>query len=97
MSLVVSPGSTRNFARELRAVVSFDFLGAGIYDEKLHEVRLKCFDPWGGRLRVPNFAPEETFTWWVYQHQQPLVIPDLNEDQRFPRAVEVLKTYGTTS
>jgi len=51
----------------------------------------------GGRLRVPNFAPEETFTWWVYQHQQPLVIPDLNEDQRFPRAVEVLKTYGTTS
>jgi len=34
-------------ARELRAVVTFDFLGAGIYDEKLHEVRLKCFDPWG--------------------------------------------------
>ena len=83
--------------RELRAVVSFDFLGAGIYDEKLHDVRLKCFDPSGGRLTVPKFAPEETLTWWVYQHQQPLIIPNLNEDQRFPRAVEVLKSHGIRS
>ena len=83
--------------RELRAVVSFDFLGAGIYDEKLHEVHLKCFDPWGGRLTVPKLAPEETLTWWVYQHQQPLIIPNLDEDSRFPRAVEVLKTHGIRS
>jgi formate hydrogenlyase transcriptional activator len=83
--------------RELRAVVSFDFLGAGIYDEKLHEVRLKCFDPWGRRLTVPQLAPEETLAWWVYQHQQPLIIPNVHEDNRFPRAVEVLKTRGIHS
>jgi formate hydrogenlyase transcriptional activator len=83
--------------RELRAVVSFDFLGAGIYDEKLHEVRLKCFDPWGRRLTVPQLAPEETLAWWVYQHQQPLIIPNVHEDDRFPRAVEVLKTRGIHS
>jgi formate hydrogenlyase transcriptional activator len=83
--------------RELRAVVSFDFLGAGICDETLHEVHLKCFDPSGGRLIVPKLAPEETLTWWVYQHRQPLIIPNLNEDNRFPRAVEVLKTHGIRS
>ena len=83
--------------RELRAVVNFDFLGAGIYDEKLHQVHLKCFDPSGRRLTVPRLAPEETLTRWVYQHQQPLIIPNLNEDDRFPRAVGVLKTHGIRS
>ena len=84
-------------ARELRTVVSFDFLGAGIYDEKLHEIRLKAFDPSGTRITVPKLQPEETFSWWVYQHQQPLVIPDLDEDTRFPRAAEVLKTHNIRS
>jgi formate hydrogenlyase transcriptional activator len=83
--------------RELRTVVSFDFLGAGIYDEKLHEMHLKAFDPLGRRLTVPKLQPEETFTWWVYQHQQPLIIPNLDEDNRFPRAMEVLKSNGIRS
>ena len=55
--------------RELRAVVSFDFLGAGIYDEKHHEMHLKAFDASGRRLTVPQLKPEETFAWWVYLQQ----------------------------
>jgi len=80
--------------RELRTVVSFDFIGAGIYDDKLHEMHLKAFDPSGSRLAVPKLQPAETFAWWVYQQQQPLIIPNLDEDDRFPRAVEVLKTHN---
>jgi len=97
ISVHCSEGLFDILARELGRVVSFDFLGAGIYDEKLHEVRLKCFDPSGGSLTAPKLAPEETFTWWVYQHQRPLIIPDLNEDNRFPRSVEVLRTHGIRS
>ena len=48
-------------------------------------------------LTVPQLAPEETLAWWVYQHQQPLIIPNVHEDNRFPRAVEVLKTRGIHS
>lgn len=92
-----SKGFFNTLARELREVVSFDYLGAGIYDEKLHEVRIKCFDTSGGDPTVPKLTPEETFTWWVYLHQQPLVIPNLNEETRFPRAVEVLRTHGIRS
>jgi GAF domain-containing protein len=84
--------------RELRAVMSFDFLGAAIYDDKLHEIHLKAFDPSGSRIAVPELQPEQTFAWWwVYQQQQPLIIPNLREDDRFPRAAEVLKIHGIRS
>src|ERR1700720_4852328 len=60
-------------ARELRAVVNFYVMGVGIYDEKAHEVRLKSYGEPGAPLEVPKLALEETFTWWVYQNQRPLV------------------------
>src|SRR6266567_3333744 len=61
-------------ARELRAVVNFYVMGVGIYDEKAHEMHTKSYGEPGVPLQAPKFAPEETFSWWVYQHQQPLVI-----------------------
>src|SRR5579862_4648567 len=62
----------RLLARELRAVVNFYVMGVGIYDENAHQIRLTSYGEPGVPLQVPQFAPEETFTWWVYQHQQPL-------------------------
>ena len=65
-------------ARELRKVVNFDFLSVGIYDEKAHEVRTKTFGESDAPIPVSKLAPEETLTWWVYRHQQPLVLPSLD-------------------
>jgi formate hydrogenlyase transcriptional activator len=84
-------------ARELRAVVNFYVMGVGIYDEKAHEVRTKSYGEPGVPLQVPKFAPEETFTWWVYQHQQPLIIPSLDAETRFPAVAEMLKNRGVRS
>jgi len=67
----------RLLASELRAVVNFYVMGVGIYDEGAHQIRLTSYGEPGVPLQVPQFAPEETFTWWVYQHQQPLIIPSL--------------------
>src|SRR5438270_13820235 len=67
----------RLLARELRGVVNFYVMGVGIYDENAHEVRLTSYGEPGDPLDVPELAPEETFTWWVYQHQQPRIIPSL--------------------
>jgi len=87
----------RLLARELRAVVKFHVMGIGIYDEKTHEVHLTSYGEPGDSLQVPKFAPEETFTWWVYQHQQPLIIPSLDAETRFPRVAEMLKNRGVRS
>src|SRR6266850_5966479 len=84
-------------ARELRAVVNFYVMGVGIYDEKAHEVRLTSYGEPGDPLEVPKLAPEETFTWWVYQHQQPLIIPSLDAETRFPAVAEMLKNRGVRS
>ena len=84
-------------ARELRAVVNFYVMGVGIYDEKAHEVRLTSYGEPGVPLEVPKLAPEETFTWWVYQHQLPLIIPSLDAETRFPAVAEMLKNRGVRS
>jgi formate hydrogenlyase transcriptional activator len=72
-------------------------MGVGIYDEKACEVRLTSYGEPGDPLQVPKLAPEETFTWWVYQHQQPLIIPSLDAETRFPAVVEMLKNRGVRS
>jgi len=84
-------------AGELRAVVNFYVMGVGIYDEKAHEMDIKSYGEPGLPLQAPKFAPEETFSWWVYQHQQPLIIPSLEAETRFPAVAELLKNRGVRS
>src|SRR5258706_3654968 len=87
----------RLLARELRAIVSFYVMGVGIYDEKAHEMHTTSYGEPGVPLQAPRFAPEETFSWWVYQHQQPLIIPSLDAETRFPAVAEMLKSRGARS
>ncbi|MDX6458577.1 MAG: formate hydrogenlyase transcriptional activator, partial [Acidobacteriaceae bacterium] len=87
----------RLLARELRAVVNFYVMGVGIYDENAHEVSLTSYGEPGDPLQVPQLAPEETFTWWVYQHQEPLIIPSLERETRFPAVAEMLIDRGVRS
>ena len=84
-------------ARELSAFVSFYVMGVGIYDENAHEVQLTSYGEPGDPLQVPKLAPEETFTWWVYQQQQPLIIPSLDAETRFPAVTEMLRNRGVRS
>jgi formate hydrogenlyase transcriptional activator len=84
-------------ARELHAVVNFCYLGVGVYDSNTHEVRLKMFDECGGSIEPPELAPEDTLTWWVYQQQQPLVIPVIENESRFPLALGLLQQHGIRS
>src|SRR6202790_3819263 len=72
----------RVLARELREVVNFYVMGVGIYDEKAHEMITTSYGEPGVPLQAPKFAPEETFSWWVYQHQEALMIPSLDEETR---------------
>src|SRR5438105_567855 len=72
-------------------------MGVGIYDQKANEMRTKSYGEPAVPLKVPNFAPEETFSWWVYQHQQPLIIPSLDAETRFPAVAEMLKNRGVRS
>jgi formate hydrogenlyase transcriptional activator len=93
-------------ARELRGVVNFCYLGVAIYDEEAlcaanfggpYELHLKISGDSDADLQGLKLVPQETFSWWVYQHQQPLVIPSLDPETRFPAMVGFLKDLGVRS
>ena len=87
-------GLFRDLAVRLRAIVPFDFLNLVLYDAATNTMRLHILETATGiEPHVPEmeFSPEESPSGWVYVHQEPLVIPDVNEETRWPKIMEVLK------
>jgi formate hydrogenlyase transcriptional activator len=88
----------RSLADELRPVVNFVFLRVFLYDEQRHLMRLHVSEAPGQPAEpFSEFPPEGTAVGWVYDQQQPLVIPDLDKETRFPRLHGILKEYGIRS
>ena len=88
----------RSLADELRSVVNFVFLRVFLYDEARHLMRLHLSEA-PGQPAAPfsEFPPEGTAVGWVYERQEPLVIPDVYKETRFPRLPGILKEYGIRS
>lgn len=86
-------------ADELRKIIRFDSIGIVQYDNAGNEVEWhlaeRCKEMGDGRCAdVPQ---EETITWWVYQHQEAVVLPCLERETRFPGMVELIKKCGMQS
>jgi PAS domain S-box-containing protein len=84
-------------AGELGRVVRFDFMAVFLYDEATNAIRIPALEVVGGPGIVfpSDLRAEETITWWVYHHQQPVVISSW--DGRFPRVMEIYKEFGVES
>ncbi|HTW64153.1 MAG TPA: sigma 54-interacting transcriptional regulator [Bryobacteraceae bacterium] len=87
-------GLFRDLAVRLRAIVPFDFLNLVLYDAATNTMRLHILESTTDvEPHVPEmeFPPEESPSGWVYVHQAPLVIPDVNKETRWPKIMDVLK------
>ena len=89
----------RALAGELRNAVKFDYLGLILYDESLNKIEMPVLHVvHGPGVEIPaDLRPEESITWWVYHHQQPVVISDAPKERRFPRIMEIYKRCGVQS
>ncbi len=88
----------RSLADELRSVVNFVFLRVFLYDKEHHLMRLHVSEaPGQPPAAFSEFPPEGTAVGWVYERQEPLVIPDVDKETRFPRLHGILKEYGIRS
>jgi len=89
----------RGLAKELRQLVDFDFMALFLYDETANKVQSVVLEPLEGPgFAIPADVPaEETITWWVYQHQEAVLIVSRDEELRFPRMMELHKGYGVES
>jgi len=83
----------------LRHVVPFDAIGVVLYDEAAHKIQFHGLEivHQPGVVPPTDLVPEEMVTWWVHQHQQPLMIPCVDTETRFPRMMARLKQYGIQS
>jgi formate hydrogenlyase transcriptional activator len=87
----------RSLARELRAVVRFDFLGLALYDEDSHALDARVLEASGETHPIPELPIEESLTYWVVTHQRPLVIPVVDRETRFGAGVAYLRRQGVRS
>ena len=84
---------------ELHRVIEFDGIGIAQYDESTNTVEwhvsIHCEEP--NPVLRDNCLPNETMTCWVFRNQQPLVIPFVGDETRFPDTMEFLKKHKMQS
>src|SRR6266567_2981543 len=89
----------RAMATEMHEVVQFDGIGVAqdyeASNESLWNACEVCSQQ--GPVAAPEIPVDETITKWVFQRQEPLVIPSLHEESRFPRMIAFLREKGFQS
>jgi formate hydrogenlyase transcriptional activator len=93
-------GLFRDLATRLPAIVPFDFLNLVLYDAASNTMRLHILQSVSGiPAHVPDleYPPDDSPSGWVYEHQVPLVIPDVNAESRWPKIMQVLRTNQIVS
>ncbi|HUH64116.1 MAG TPA: sigma 54-interacting transcriptional regulator [Terracidiphilus sp.] len=89
----------RAMVSELHRVIQFDGIVVAQYDEASNEILWQACEVCSqqGPVSPPDIPADETITKWVYQSQEPLVIPSLDRESRFPRMVAFLEEKGFQS
>ena len=86
-------------ATELHRVVQFDGIVVAQYDEASNEIVWNACEVCShqGPASPPDIPADETITKWVFLRQEPLVIPSLEQESRFPQMMAFLKQAGFQS
>ncbi len=89
----------RVLAQELRQVVEFDFVAIYLYDPATNKIENPLLEIMQGpAFQIPpDFRAEETLTWWVYNHQEPVLICSPQTESRFPRMMKHYEESGLQS
>ena len=81
----------------LHRVLDFHYLSVVLYDAAQHVMRLHNLEASKRSTLQPGaaFTVEDT-SGWVWQHQQPLIVRDLEQESRFPQVMQPLREYGAS-
>ena len=84
-------------AQRLHQVASFEIASFSLYDQEKNVMRMHF---WEGNERLSDLAElpvDESVCGFVWEQQQPMVWPDLRQETRFQRAVNLLREKGVRS
>ena len=93
-------GLFRDLSERLRAIIPFDFLNLVLYDAATNTMRLHILQSATEvEPDVPEmeYSQEDSPSGWVYLHQEMLVIPDIREETRWPKVMDLLKRNSIIS
>ena len=88
----------RDLAGRLHGLLNFRYLSVVLYDPARNVMRLRTLE-----TSVPKMEPgaefpmDESSSAWVWEHQQPLIIGDTEQDPRFPGSMERFLAHGVRS
>ena len=94
------PSLFHDLVERLHHVVNFEYMRLLLHDPERDVMRLHT-------LEMPNQSCDalgcqelpvaESPGGWVWQHQQPLLVSDVEKETRFPRVTEVMRQQGVKS
>src|SRR5689334_13631282 len=72
-------------AESVRRIVGFDYVGMALHDAKGNAMRSRILREQGPPVASLSLTVDEDPAGWVWLHQQPLVIPRLEDEVRWPK------------
>jgi formate hydrogenlyase transcriptional activator len=86
-------------AERLRKVVDFDFISVMLYDPASDVMRLHILES-DKPMNIgsgPALSPAQSPGGWVWRSQEPMVIPDYDQETRFPGITSTWRAFGMRS
>src|SRR5262245_44230278 len=89
----------KNLAEHLGAVAEFDALATALYDPANNVMRVEMSESkLHKNVPMPLEVPVETSaSGWVWKTQQPLIISDTEQEERFPELIKLARQGGLRS
>jgi formate hydrogenlyase transcriptional activator len=92
-------GLCRGLVRSLTPVIDLDYLGLVLYDHSQDLLRLHAITGMSADAyhSVATMTVDENPAGWVWQNQQPLAIPDLDREERWPGFISKIRQSNVRS
>jgi formate hydrogenlyase transcriptional activator len=94
------PSLFHDLVQRLHHVVNFEYMRLLLHDPERDVMRLHTLempDQSCDVLGCQELPVAESPGGWVWQHQQPLLVSDVEKETRFPRVTEVMRQQGVKS
>jgi formate hydrogenlyase transcriptional activator len=86
----------RELSKKLQRVIHFDLISVVLHDQETGMMRILL-----GKTSIPLMTSvpeymtvEDAPGGWVWQHQEPLMLDDIENETRFPETVNILRAHG---
>ncbi len=88
-----------DLAHRLHPIIDFSYLSVLLYDSARNVMRVHILESDGPDTVRPGmeFSVDESPSGWVWTNQRPLVLDDLDREDRFARPIKLMREYGVRS